>query len=274
MVKFNCQKKKGILLYFALVKIRTLPHYLVNLHKKFEQDFKVLAWFLAGTTHWMQHADSLTKTLLAWEIKTITSQISSPPRFQVILAVTVIPINETPRAVACKSATCKCSWERMSQKGNSSEEQQQSLTCDQALSQPIWVQVSRVAKVTQEGPAPISWQQHVLSCQEKGSISVLCTRRWEKHSNHTQLQLSKPKGCISPVTALSKYWAVIISNKLPITCPGDSCSPVVGQPGQAAWQTHGVTRRGDKYDIASSLEPRETLISNIDLKIYEVDPII
>lgn len=84
-------------------------------------------------------------------------------------------------AVACKSATCKCSQERMSQKGNSSEEQQQSLTCDQALSQPVWVQVSRVAKVTQEGPAPIVGKQHVLSCQHKGSISLLWIRRREKH---------------------------------------------------------------------------------------------
>lgn len=169
-------------------------------------------------------------------------------------------------AVACKSAACKCSQERMSQKGNSSEEQQQRLTCDQALSQPVWVQVSRVAKVTQEGPAPIGWQQHVLSCQHKGSISSSGLGDGKNTQKHTELHF-KPKGSISPVTGLSKYRAVIISYKLPITCPGDSCSPVVGQPGQAAWQSHGVTRRGDKYDIPGSLEPRETLISNIDLKI-------
>lgn len=79
-----------------------------------------------------------------------------------------------------------------------------------------------------------------------------------------------PKGLflLWSVTGVSIYRAVIISAyKPPITCPGDSCSPVVGQPGQTAWQTHRVTGGGDKYDIPSSLEPRETLISNRDLKI-------
>lgn len=144
---------------------------------------------------------------------------------------------------------------------------------------------SKASPVTKHFPSPSgcrwaewpkSHRRALLPSSDSSTFSAANTRvplvssglgDGKNTQKHTELHFFKPKGSISPVTGLSKYRAVIISYKLPITCPGDSCSPVVGQPGQAAWQSHGVTRRGDKYDIPGSLEPRETLISNIDLKI-------
>lgn len=53
----------------------------------------------------------------------------------------------------------------MSQQSNSLQSQQKSLTCDQALSQAIWMEVSGVAKVAQKSPASIIRQEHIFRWQ-------------------------------------------------------------------------------------------------------------
>lgn len=82
--------------------------------------------------------------------------------------------------------------ERASQQGPASEAQQQTLTCEQALPQAVGVQVSRVAKVTQQSPAAIVGQEHVLRWSQKGLMSqsalFMVTER-EERQKPTELQV-------------------------------------------------------------------------------------
>lgn len=99
--------------------------------------------------------------------------------------------------------------ERMSQQGNSLESHQKNLTCDQALSQAIWMKVSRVTKITQKSPASIIRQKHIFRCQrEVFNWSVPFFFFFPPLSGHNTKPKAHRATFLSPNQGLLFLWSV------------------------------------------------------------------